>query len=302
MHRRDLLLLAGLALLGGCRQANRQAGPLQPAKPIVVKAGFASPESVFHDPLADVYLVSNINGAPLAEDDNGFISVLSTDGRVQSLKGIDGAADSVTLNAPKGIAAVGDFIFVTDINTIRRFDRRSGGPRGEIPIPGSTFLNAITASEDGSLYFTDSGLKQGPSGLVPSGTDAVYRLRPSGKLDTLARGDALGRPNGIALSGDSVWVVGYGSGELYRVAGGQKTDVVKLPKGGLDGLVIFAGDAFVSSWDCQCIYRGKLGGPLEELMNRLPAPADIGHDDFRHRLLIPLLNDNQIRIVPLVPW
>lgn len=303
MNRRHRLLLAGLALVAGCRQEKQQAGALLAAEPIVVrKVGFATPESVFHDPLADVYLVSNINGSPLAADDNGFISVLSPDGQVQILKGIDGAADSVTLNAPKGMAAVGDFLYVTDISTIRRFDRRTGGPRGEVPIRGATFLNDITASDDGSLYFTDSGLKAGPDGLVPSGTDAVYRLRPEGRLDTLARGDELGRPNGIAVSGDSVWVVGYGSGELYRVAAGHKTDVVKLSKGGLDGLIIFTGEAFVSSWDGQSIFRGKLGGPFEEMLSKLPAPADIGHDLWRNRLLIPLFNDNQVRIVPLVPW
>jgi len=301
-HHR-VLLVAGLALAAGCREAKRPVDALRAADPIMVRnAGFATPESVYHDPLTDVYLISNINGSPLAVDDNGFISVLSANGRDLTLKGIDGAADSVTLNAPKGMAAIGEFFYVTDINTIRRFDRRTGAPRGDIPIPGATFLNDMVAGDDGSLYFTDSGLKAGPEGLVPSGTDAVYRLTPAGTLDTLARGDELGRPNGIALSGDSVWVVGYASGELYRVAGGHKTDVVKLPKGGLDGLVIFSGEAFVSSWDGQAIFRGKLGGTLEVMLTGLPAPADIGHDLWRNRLLIPLFNDNEVRIVPLIPW
>jgi hypothetical protein len=302
MHHRPGLLLAGFVLLAGCRPEKTPAGGMLAAPPIVVReAGFATPESVFHDPIVEVYLVSNINGSPLAEDDNGFISVLATDGQVVGLKAIDGAADSVTLNAPKGMAAAGEFLYVTDISTIRRFDRRTGGPRGEIPIPGATFLNDITAGDDGSLYFTDSGLKAGPDGLAPSGTDAVYRLWPDGKLDTLARGDELGRPNGIAVSGDSVWVVGYGSGELYRVLGGHKADVVKLAKGGLDGLVIFGGEAFISSWDGQSIFRGKLAGPFAEMLTGIPAPADLGHDMWRHRLLIPLFNDNEVRIVPLVP-
>jgi len=303
MNLRPGLFLAGSALLVGCRPEKPPAGALVAAPPIVVTdAGFATPESMFHDPLSDLYYVSNINGSPLAADDNGFISILMPTGQVIAAKGIDGAADSITLNAPKGMAAAGEYLYVTDINTLRRFDRNTGAPRGEVPIPGATFLNDIAASEDASLYFTDSGLKAGPGGLVPSGTDAVYRLTPQGKLDTLATGDDLGRPNGIAVSGDSVWVVGYGSGELYRVAGGHKTDVVKLPKGGLDGLVIFHGEAFISSWDGQSIFRGKLSGPFEAIMTQLPAPADIGHDQWRHRLLIPLFNANQLRIVPLIPW
>ena len=49
---------------------------------VVADVGFATPESVLHDEAADVYLVSNINGEPLEEDGNGFISRLSPDGDV----------------------------------------------------------------------------------------------------------------------------------------------------------------------------------------------------------------------------
>jgi len=38
------------------------------------------------------------------------------------------------------------------------------------------------------------------------------------------------------------------------------------------------------------------------MLTGLPAPADIGHDLWRNRLLIPLFNDNEVRIVPLIPW
>lgn len=296
-----LLTVVGMAGLA-CRHAKPRVVQLERSGPLTVSGvGLATPESVLHDPQGDLYFVSNINGSPLDADDNGFISVLSPEGKVIALKGIDGATDSVRLDAPKGMALVGDLLYVTDINTIRRFDRRTGGPRGDFPVPGATFLNDIVAGPDGVLYFTDSGLKAGAGGFAPSGTDAVYRLTPGGKLDTLARGELLGHPNGIALAGDSVWVVSYGTGELYRVAGGKRLDVVKLPKGGLDGLIVLNGEAFISSWDGEAIYRGPLAGPFVPILDKLPAPADIGHDAWRHRLLIPLFNGNEIRIVPLAP-
>jgi len=296
-------LLVALAVAGAaCRQSNPRVVQLEPSGSLTVgNVGFATPESVLHDPQSDLYFVSNINGSPLDADDNGFISVVAPVGKLAALKGIDGAADSVRLDAPKGMAVAGDLLYVTDITTIRRFDRRTGGPRGDFPVPGATFLNDIVAGLDGALYFTDSGLKSGANGFAPSGSDAVYRLTPAGKLDTLARGEELGHPNGIALSGDSVWVVSFGSGELYRVAGGKKTDVVKLPKGSLDGLVILNGEAFISSWEAEAVFRGPLAGPFEPILSKLPAPADIGHDSWRHRLLIPLFNNNEIRIVPLAP-
>jgi len=306
--RGSILVASALALAapgcGGGTNDAASADSLASAPPgadqIAVRdVGFATPESVLHDPLTDTYLVSNINGSPLEADDNGFISQVTAEGQVTSLKWIDGASDSVTLHAPKGMAVVGSFLYVADLTTIRRFDRRTGEPRGEFPIPGSSFLNDVAATEDGSVYFTDSGFRAGAGGFEPSGTDAVYRLRPDGGLDTLARGDSLGRPNGIALAGDSVWVVSFGSGELYRVVSGGRADIHKLPKGTLDGLIIVVGDLFVSSWEGESVFRGRPAGPFAEALKGIKTPADIGHDLWRNRILIPLFNENEVRFVPL---
>src|SRR5688572_2249086 len=303
-----LLGFAAMVAAAGCGRAANDAGsadstagsaPPGSDQIAVRDVGFATPESVLHDPLTDTYLVSNINGSPLEADDNGFISQVTAEGQVTSLKWIDGASDSVTLHAPKGMAVVGSFLYVADLTTIRRFDRRTGEPRGEFSIPGSSFLNDVAATEDGSVYFTDSGFRAGTGGFEPSGTDAVYRLRPDGGLDTLARGDSLGRPNGIALAGDSVWVVSFGSGELYRVVSGGRADIHKLPKGTLDGLIIVVGDLFVSSWEGESVFRGRPAGPFAEALKGIKTPADIGHDLWRNRILIPLFNENEVRFVPL---
>ena len=294
-----VLLLAAFASASCTGGDGANAARVPAGSPIIVKdAGFSTPESVLHDPLTDRYLVSNINGGPLDADDNGFISLLADDGQILDLKWIDGAADSVTLHAPKGMAVVGDFIYVADITAIRRFDRRTGMPRGSTEIPGATFLNDVAATDDGMVYFTDSGLRAGANGFESSGSDAVYRMHPDGALDTLARGAELAGPNGIAVSGDSVWVAAFGSGEIYRIANGARVDVFKPAKGGLDGLVYAFGELFVSSWDGEAVYRGK-PGTLAEFLRGLKAPADIGHDLWRNRLLIPLFNDNEVRIVPL---
>ena len=138
-----------------------------PDEPIVLQdVGFMTPESVLHDVVADVYLVSNINGVPFDEDDNGFISRVSPAGEVLELKWIDGGDDGVTLNAPKGLAIAGGTLFVADINTIRMFDRETGEPIGAVLVEGSTFVNDVAAGPDGTIYFTDSGL--GPLWGFPS--------------------------------------------------------------------------------------------------------------------------------------
>ena len=83
---------------------------------MVADVGLSTPESVLHDAGADVYLVSNINGSPLEKDGNGFISRLAPDGSVLALKWIDGEAQGITLNAPKGMAIQDGVLFVAAID------------------------------------------------------------------------------------------------------------------------------------------------------------------------------------------
>ncbi|HEU5217691.1 MAG TPA: hypothetical protein VFU23_03485 [Gemmatimonadales bacterium] len=260
------------------------------APAVVRDAGFAALSAVIHDPDLERYLIANVNGAPGVADGNGYISMLSPAGTVLQLKWIDGASADVNLSSPAGMAVAGEYFFVADISTIRRFDRRDGTPKGEIPIPGAVALDGMCTSLDGSLYFTDSG--------DSAHAGAIYRLGQDSKLDTLARGPDLGHPTGIAVTGDSVYVVSR-EGEMYRVAGGKRLDVVKLPGAGLEGLVIFAGDAFVSSADGRALFRGKFGGPFAALLENVESPGGIGHDIWRNRILVPLFRSNELRILRL---
>src|SRR6266513_545668 len=84
------------------------AAPTLPPPPgatkLTVVEGFLTPESVLHDPVQDIYFVSNINGGPTTKDNNGFISRVRPDGAVENLKFIEGGHGGVTLNAPSVIA------------------------------------------------------------------------------------------------------------------------------------------------------------------------------------------------------
>lgn len=264
---------------------------------VLQDVGFMTPESVLHDVAGDVYLVSNVNGDPFAEDDNGFVSRVSPAGEVLELKWLDGAADGITLNAPKGLAIAGGTLFVADINTVRMFDRETGEPMGAVPVEGSTFVNDVAAAPDGTIYFTDSGFAPG---FESSGTDAVYQLDDAGAATALATGDALGRPNGVAVDARGLWVVTFGANAVYRLADGQQVDRGELPEGGLDGLVILEdGSMLIASWDAQAVYHGPAGGPFEVLVSDVEAPADIGHDAVRNRVMIPLFQSDVVRIEPL---
>jgi hypothetical protein len=118
--------------------------------------GLSTPESALHDEAADIYLVSNINGSPSTADDNGFISSISPNGEMIALKWIDGASDDLVLNAPKGMGIFENTLYVADITAVRRFDRMTGDPLGDIEISEASFLNDIAVSGQGLVYVSDS--------------------------------------------------------------------------------------------------------------------------------------------------
>jgi hypothetical protein len=290
-----MVLLASLSLAacgGGDEPLTLSASTLA-----VRDSGFANIGGVVHDGISDVYFVSNINGGALVEDSNGFISVVSGDGAVESLKHV-GAAAGVALHAPKGLAVVDTVLYVTDIHTIWQFNRESGALLGSTRIAGATALHAIVAHPNLAVYFTDAGFRQGAEGPEPSGTDAVYRLWPDGRLDTLGMGPELGQPTGIAVVGDSVWVAASATGELYRLEDGQRVDVQKVADR-LEGLVMTASAIFVTDPIAGTLLRGTLGGTFAPVTEHLPGPRAVAFDRWRFRVLVVTNQGTEIRAIPL---
>ena len=273
------------------------AAPAKPAAALSLHdAGFSTPESVLYDAKNDVYLVSNINGSPTATDNNGYISRVAPDGSKVEAKWIEAGKNGVKLDAPKGSVIANGTLYVADITRLRTFDADSGKPKGDIALPGCTFANDVTAGPDGKVYVSDSGIKFDDKGNpVPTKSDAVYVV-DKGKAKTLAKGDDLGHPNGVLWSGDKLWVVTFGTGEIYSLdKTGKKADAQKLPKGMLDGVVALTdGSYLVSSWEGSGIYRGKPGGDWTLALTDLKAPADIGYDTKRGRVLVPLFIDSAV--------
>lgn len=264
----------------------------------ITNAGFATPESVLHDEQTDIYLVSNINGEPLGHDDNGFISRVRPDGTIEALKWIDGASDSISLNAPKGMALRGDTLLVADIDSVRAFHRTSGAPLGARAVAGATFLNDLAAGPDGTVYVTDTGVD---ASFSPNGRDAIYRLGGSSPT-AIAQGRQLGNPNGLVAEQGAVIMVPFGAAAVTRITidGGAVDTIATLPAGQLDGIVRTAdGSYVVSSWEGSALYRIAPDGSVTTIAENIEAPADIGYDASRNRILIPLFMANEVRAMTL---
>ncbi len=287
--------------------AAAEAAPAEPVaptpppapEPVVAYKDMAVPESVLYDEKDDCYLVSNINGDPGAHDNNGFISKLGPDGAVIAMKWIEGGKGKIKLDAPKGMGIVGDVLYVADIDTVRMFNRKTGAPKGEIKIKGSTFLGDITTAPDGRVFVSDIAITFADGKASPTGTDAVYMINKAKKVIPLAKTTDLGGPNGLVVVNDKLWVVSMLSGELYSLDAktpGAKADAQKLPKGGLDGIIVTPDGILVSSWELGGVMKGQPGGEFTPVLEQMAASADIGFDSKRNRILVPRFMDNAVEV------
>src|SRR5881628_1841 len=280
--------------------------PLPPPAPGATKmltvAGFSTPESVLHDSTQDIYFVSNINGSPTAKDNNGFISRLRPDGAIENLKFIEGGRAGVTLNAPKGLAVLGDTLWVTDIDRIRAFNARTGVPLDSVRFDsaGAVFLNDIAIATTGAIYVTDTGIRFDDLGnVLHPGPDRIFRVGPDRKVTVAARGDSLGWPNGITVDplGKRFIIVSYGATKsvLAWKPGDKAPKVIAKGPGGFDGVEVAGTKILVSSWTDSTVSAYETGQEVK-VITGVPSPADIGYDAKRNGVLVPILTGNRIEI------
>jgi hypothetical protein len=290
-------MLLALFCSGTVLAEDTKAGGSAAKRIVVADVGLATPESVEYYAAEDVYLVTNINGSPFAVDGNGFISKLKPDGSVIKLKWIDGAKKGITLNGPKGAAISGKNLFVADGDQVQVFALPSGKQKKSITLKGSTFLNGITPGPGGSVYVTDSGYNEG---FAANGTDAIYQVWVNGKHRAILKDKEMGHPNGIWDDKGRLVVNTFGSGKIFSIdKSGKQTAMPTPPNGGLDGLVkLKDGRLVTTSWGGSALYAMNKAGEYSVMADSLDAPADIGIDTKRNRILIPLFKLNKVVILP----
>jgi len=263
--------------------------------------GFLTPESVLDDSAQDIYFVSNINGGPLAKDNNGFISRVRPDGAIEVLKFVEGGRAGVTLNAPKGLAVLGDTLWVADIDRLRAFNARTGAPIDSVRLDslGAVFLNDIAIAPNGAIYVTDTGIRFDDVGnVLHPGPDRIFRVGPDRKVTVAVRGDTLGRPNGITLDAVGrrfIVVQSGGKAVLAWKPGDRAPSVIARGIGGFDGVEMIGGKVVVSSWTDSSITRFD-STQGTRIITGVPSPADFGYDAKRNRVLIPIFTGNRVEI------
>lgn len=257
-----------------------------------------TPESVRYDAAQDLWFVSNINGNPSQKDGNGFIVRLTADGAaMDSTPFIEGGKKGVKLNAPKGMALVGDTLWVADIDAVRAFNAKTGVPIVSVDIKGSTFLNDVAAGPDGSICITDTGVRFDEKGqMTHPGPDRVVQLIGRQYKAVVSFEHAPG-PNGIVwdAANGRFLINAFASTAFFAWKPGMaNADSVGFGAGAGDGLELMAdGRALYTSWADSSL-SVFANGTSTTLLKGLPSPADIGYDAKRNRVAVPLFNDGKV--------
>ncbi|MER8637477.1 MULTISPECIES: ATP/GTP-binding protein [unclassified Mesorhizobium] len=277
-----LLALVGIA-----------AAPAVQAAELWRTGGLEQPESALFDAAGQRVVVSNIVGNPGEADGNGYLSILSMDGKLVTQHWTDG------MDAPKGMAIVGGKLYVADLTHVRVVDLASGKLTSTIDVPNAVFLNDVTADASGKIYVTDML------------ADTIYRI-DGDRPELFVRDAALASPNGIFADGGRLIVASWGKGikpdfSTAEPGGLLSVDlatkaVSPLPGAekfaNLDGVVAIGGSIYATAYMTGTLYRYKAGGTPQAVATFKPGSADIGTDG-KSTIFVPLMNDGEIAALGL---
>ncbi len=263
------------------------AGPSQVWE---ITEGLANPESVLPGNDPSVLYVSNVNGNPDEKNGNGFISKISSNGKMIKLKWSTG------LNGPKGLAIANGKLYAADIDELVEIDTESGEILKRYPAQGAKFLNDAAADKSGNVYVSDTM------------TDTIWRLS-GGKFEAWLQDAKLENPNGLLVEGDQLRVAAWGvmtDGFATKVPGHLKTvdlgskAITSMadgkPIGNLDGLEPLGNGSYVvSDWMAGKVMKFGADGNTETILELEQGAADVGYTASSKTLYVPQMMKNFVR-------
>lgn len=278
MRRVVLFLLASLIL-----PASAVAAPTL----LWETKGLAQPESVVQDPATGAIYVSNIAGAIMQKDGNGFIAKLKPDGTVSTREWVKG------LNAPTGLALYDRTLYAADVDELVEINVASGEIVKRHEAKGAIFLNDATVGQDGTVYVSDTPM------------NTIWRLK-DGLFEPWLANDALKGPNGLLVEGDRLIVSSFGQlpdqgtpelgGLLAIDLKDQSVRTIRDdPIGNLDGLqALEPGIFLVTDWAAGTLYRVGPKGKSERLLKLNKGSADFVYLADQKTVLVPIMLSNTL--------
>lgn len=239
------------------------------------EASLKVPESVLFDASRGVLYVTNIEGEPWGDDGKGSVGKIGLDGKVQEVEWVTG------LSAPKGMALVGNRLYIGDIDRVVVVDVEQGKVVEKIVVAGARGLNDVAADSRGVVYVSDSRERK------------IHALR-NGSASVVLEG--LRAPNGVHVHQDQLYFMDNGS--LFRLANGKDKVLVSAGKeGNGDGLEFVGDEGFIITyWPGQHDYARTDGTrvTLLDTSAEKANAADIGYNARDRILYVPTFFRNTV--------
>ena len=273
--------------------AINEAGQFTTMTPNVkVYGSFRFAESCTYDPARNLIVVMNAGVPQTMQENDGYVSLLNPDGSVHTAKWIGATRDGLTLNHPLGSAIQNGVLYTADMDTVRTFDLATGQPGRAFPVAGSTFLNGIAVTKDGTIFVSNT-----------RPPECLYKITPSGEVSTVVAGKPLVLPNGVAIDTDgNVVVVNVGDNAVltFNANDGKLVKTEHAAEGGNDGIVVLAdGTKYVSSVKFGSVSRIRPGAKAEIIAAGIPSAASMGYDSKQHQLIIPMNPNDAVAFIKL---
>ncbi len=251
------------------------------------------PESVVWDKANDAWYVSNFGGttfaddsgmAPSKADENGFITKLASNGKIDTLKWITG------LHAPKGLGIYDGKLYAADVGQVVVMDIASAKIKSRIAVPDSQFLNGLAVDpSNGDVYVSDMM------------TNQILRYSQGGEMEVFLESAELEMPNGLYVDGNTLIVGAWGvitdpatfgtdvKGRVKLIDLDTKTitNVGDGPTANIDGIVKYGDDYIITDWVTGELIKVSADGSASVLKSGYNNSADIGFDPERKAVAIP---------------
>jgi hypothetical protein len=244
-------------------------------------AEFKTPESVLYQPDQEMIFVSNIGPTKDIKNGDGFISLLSTDGKIENLNWVKG------LNDPKGIGVWGKNLYVADIDELIVIEYESAKIVKKYHIPNAKFLNDVTSLSKNMIFISD--MLDQRIYLFNDGIITSWKF--DSKLENV---NGLWAEKGKLYAGNnSLWEIDIETQEMKELL--QNT-------GGIDGLQKLGENEFLfSNWDGKIflLKNGNVIKLLDTSESKINS-ADIYYVPELETLFVPTFFGNTVDAYKLV--
>lgn len=251
-----------------------------------------TPEGAYYDPLSQSWFVSNLGGAKvtLEKDGYGWITRLDKNGQVVAPRWVAG------LDAPTGMASYKEHLYVADRGVLVKINIETGKIVKKIALEGSRFPNDVTASDKGDIFVSDTF------------ENTIYKVNTKGEAEVFVQDKKLECPNGLWVDGKDLIVATWGpitdeatfatssKGTLKKInlKTRKLTSIGKGPIANFDGVIKYKKYYYATDWTGGRLLKISKSGKVSVVITGFTQFADLGINPENGLIAIPEMSSDRL--------